>query len=155
MNRSLACSAALALFAATAEAQERPRELRPPDPGAFVIEAAGGALGSLAGIGVVAGVSDCDVEDLGCLLKTVGAGGLLGVVGATIGTTIAAKQTGAPRSVGGAALGAVVGTGAGLGVHWLLNRASDRNLGDWVVVPIFTITQGTFAGLGSRLFGGR
>ena len=153
MTKSLLFVVLLAPAALTA--QDLSRELRPPDPGAFVLESAAGALGSLAGIGLVAAASHCDVEDLGCILKTVGAGGLLGVVGATIGTTIAAKQTGAPRSVGGAALGAVVGTGAGLGLHWLLNRASDRNLGDWVVVPIFTITQGTFAALGSRVLGRR
>jgi hypothetical protein len=55
-----------------------------------------------------------------------------------------------PRSAGGAALGAVVGTGVGLGVHWLLNSNSDRNLGDKIVVPIFVLSQGVFATLGSR-----
>lgn len=118
--------------------------------GNFLLEAAAGTLGSLAGIAVVGLVADCGVEDLGCIIRTVGAGGAMGAIGATAGVTIAARRSNAPRSVAGAALGAVVGTGVGLGVHWLLNRSSDRNLGDAVVVPIFVISQGVFAAVGSR-----
>jgi hypothetical protein len=47
----------------------------------------------------------------------------------------------------------VVGTGFGLGVHYVLNKGSDRNLDDVVVIPIFTLSQGTIAALGSRLLG--
>lgn len=144
---------ALLVLPAALGAQERPHTVRHTDPTAFVIEATGGALGSLAGMGTVAALSDCGVEDLACLLKTVGAGGIMGVLGATVGTKLAANCTGSRSSISGAALGAVVGTGVGLGVHWLLNRGTDNNIGDWVVVPIFTITQGTFAALGSRLLG--
>jgi hypothetical protein len=126
----------------------------PNTNGAFVIEAVGGSLGSLAGMGLLIGLTKtCDGEDLGCIIKKVGAGGAMGVVGSTVGTTLAAKHTGSDRSVLGAALGGVVGTGAGLGIHWLLNRGTDRNLGDWVVFPIFTLSQGTFAAAGSRLLG--
>jgi hypothetical protein len=53
----------------------------------------------------------------------------------------------------GAAGGAIVGTGVGLGVHWLVNQNSDRNIGDDIVAPIFILSQGTFAALGSRLIG--
>ena len=128
----------------------------PGGAGQFALEALGGSLGSLAGMGVTALATRCDVEDLGCLLGAVGVGGLLGVVGATVGTTLVARQTTSQRSVAGAALGAVVGTGAGLGVHYLLNRGTDRNLDDAaVVLPIFAIAQGTFSALGSRLLGSR
>jgi hypothetical protein len=123
--------------------------------GDFALEAAAGALGSLAGIGLTALVSNCGIDDLECTFKTVGAGGLLGALGATAATTVVARQLGSPRSAGGAALGAVVGTGVGLGVHYLLNRESDRNLGDAVVVPIFVVSQGLFAAIGSRLLGAR
>jgi hypothetical protein len=34
--------------------------------------------------------------------------------------------------------GAVIGTGIGLGIHYLLNRESDRNLGDMITIPIFS-----------------
>jgi hypothetical protein len=121
--------------------------------GAFALEALGGTAGSLVGMGIVAAASNCGVEDLGCLLLTVGAGGAVSAIGATVGTTLVARQTGSQRSIGGALLGSVVGTGAGLGVHYLLNRESDRNLGDKVVVPIFALAQGIFAAWGSRLLG--
>jgi hypothetical protein len=129
------------------------RETRTADPKAFILETLGGSVGSLAGIAIVGLASNCDVEDLRCILLTVGAGGALGAAGATIGTSLAARATNAPRSVAGAALGSVVGTGVGLGVHWLLNRSSDRNLGDKIVVPIFVVSQGLFATLGSRALG--
>ena len=121
--------------------------------GAFALEALGGTAGSLVGMGIVSVASNCDVEDLACTLLTVGAGGALSAVGATVGTTLVARQTGSHRSVPGAFLGSVAGTGVGMGVHYLLNRGSDRNLGDKVVVPIFAIAQGVFAAWGSRLVG--
>jgi hypothetical protein len=123
--------------------------------GAFVLEALGGSLGSLAGIGIVALAAHCGHEDLGCVILNVGAGGALGAVGATIGTTLVARHTKSARSVTGAALGALVGTGVGLGLHYAFNHSSDRNLGDAVTVPIFVISQGAFAALGSRLLGQR
>jgi hypothetical protein len=86
-------------------------------------------------------------------LLTVGAGGALSALGAAAGATLVARQTGSYRSAPGALLGSVVGTGVGLGVHYLLNRESDRNLGDKIVVPIFAIAQGVFAAWGSRLAG--
>jgi hypothetical protein len=119
--------------------------------GSFALEALGGSVGSLVGIGIVALSSRCGVDDLGCVITSIGAGGALGVVGATVGTVVTARLTDAPQSGLGAALGAIVGTGVGLGVHYLLNRNSDRNLGDKVVVPIFVISQGVFAAAGSRL----
>lgn len=122
--------------------------------GALFVEALGGSLGSLAGIGIVALAAGCGHEDLGCVILTVGAGGAVGALGATLGTELAARYTGSKHSVLGAALGAVVGTAVGLGVHALLNQNSDRNLGDPVVVPIFVIAQGTFAAIGSRMLGG-
>jgi hypothetical protein len=128
---------------------------RSSDPKAFVLEAGSGSLGSLVGRGLIGLSNKCGVEDLACILLKVGAGGALGAVGATIGTSLAARSMNSPRSVAGAALGAVVGTGVGLGFHWLLNRSSDRNLGDKIVVPIFVVSQGIFAALGSRALGSR
>lgn len=123
--------------------------------GDFAFEAAAGALGSLAGIGLTALVSDCGMDDLGCIIKTVGTGGLLGAIGATAAASFMARQLDSPRSVTGAALGAVLGTGVGLGVHYVLNSGSDRNLGDALVVPIFVVSQGVFAAIGSRILGSR
>jgi hypothetical protein len=133
--------------------QARAAAVQPDGGGALLIEALGGTVGSLVGIGIIGLTANCGVDDLGCVILNVGAGGLLGAIGATVGTTLAARYTGSRRSVLGAALGAVVGTGAGLGIHYVFNQSSDRNLGDAVVVPIFVVSQGVFAALGSRLFG--
>jgi len=124
----------------------------PNSSGSFVVEALSGSVGSLLGIGAIA-LTSCHGDDLGCSIIRVGAGGVVGAVGATIGTTLAAHYTSSRRSVLGAALGAIVGTGVGLGVHYAFNRNSDRNLGDAIVVPIFVLSQGTFAAIGSRMLG--
>lgn len=140
--------------AATRARAAEPTSLAQPNTsGALALEMLGGSVGSLVGIGIVGLTAHCGIDDLGCVILNVGAGGALGVVGATIGTTLVARQTGSRRSIAGASLGALVGTGAGLGIHYLLNQNSDRNLGDAVVVPIFVVAQGTFAALGSRLLG--
>jgi hypothetical protein len=118
-----------------------------------LLEALGGSAGSFIGMGLVGLVSNCGVDDLVCLLKTVGAGGVAGVVGATIGVSVVARATGSRRSVPGAILGAVVGTGLGVLIHIGLDRGTDRNLDDVIVIPIFTVSQGTIAALGSRLLG--
>jgi hypothetical protein len=159
MRTFLSVAATLLLLAAplaTGEAQLAPAPANgivPDSPGALVLESVGGSAGSFAGIGAVMLLSRCDVEDIGCDILTVGAAGLAGVVGATVGTMLTARYTGSRRSAGGAALGAAVGTGVGLGVHYLLNNDSDRNLDDAVVIPIFAISQGTLAAIGSRLVG--
>ncbi len=122
--------------------------------GSFALEALGGSVGSALGMIIVGVSADCDVEDLACLIKTIAGAGALGVVGATAGTILVARRNGSPRSVVGAAAGAMVGTGVALGVHWLLDNNSDRNLDDAeFVIPLFAIGQGTFAALGSRLAG--
>jgi hypothetical protein len=125
------------------------------DGGPFILEALGGSLGSLVGIGLVGLTSRCGVEDLACGITSVGLGGVLGVVGATVGTLVVARYQESPRSAAGAVLGALVGTGVGLGVHYVLNNNSDRNLGDAVVVPIFVLSQGVLAAAGSRVVGRR
>jgi hypothetical protein len=155
-RRALAC-AAFAIIASDANAQQRSgTAARQSDPAAFLLESLGGSVGSLIGIGAVGLSSRCGVDDLGCLILKVGAGGVLGAIGATIGASLAARYTGSPRSAFGAALGAVAGTGVGLGIHYVLNNSSDRNFDDpGVVVPIFIISQGTFAAIGSRLLGAK
>jgi hypothetical protein len=115
-----------------------------------VLEVLGGSLGSAAGIGAVLLISDCGPDDLGCEIVSVIVAGAAGVLGATLGTALVARQTGAKHSVAGAALGAILGTAVGLGVHYLVNRNSDRNLGDAVVVPIFALSQGFFAAIAGR-----
>lgn len=122
--------------------------LSQPGPrSSLALEALGGSLGSAAGIGAVLLLSECGPDDMACDFISVGLAGAAGVLGATLGTTLVARQTGAKHSVSGAALGAILGTAVGLGVHYLLNNNSDRNLDDLVVLPIFAISQGFFAAL--------
>jgi hypothetical protein len=154
-RRGLLAGCIATLLAAPLAFAQPSQSPRVKDPGAFVIEALGGSAGSLIGIGLVGVASRCGVEDLRCILLTVGAGGALGAIGATVGTSLAARYTESERSLGGAAAGAVVGTGVGLGVHYLLNRNSDRNLGDKIVVPIFVLSQGILSAVGSRILAGR
>ena len=97
--------------------------------------------------------SNCGIDDLACAIKTIGAGGLLGVVGATVGTSIAARHTGSPRSLLGGALGAAVGTAAGVGIHYVLTEGGGSNLGEFAVVPIVIASQALAAAIGSRLLG--
>ena len=166
MIRTIALAVALA-SAATLQAQRATpsavSSASPPSSVASVtavssqssvaLEMLAGAAGSLLGMAVVGLSADCGADDLACIISAVGAGGALGAVGATTAVVLTARATGAPRSVLGAALGAIVGTGVGLGVHWMLNRNSDRNLGDRIVLPIFALSQGVGATLGSRALG--
>ena len=116
----------------------------------MALEVLGGSLGSAAGIGAILLISDCGADDLECDIVSASVAGAAGVLGATVGTTLVARQTGAQHSVAGAALGAILGTAVGLGVHYLFNRNSDRNLDDAIVLPIFAISQGFFAAIGGR-----
>ena len=123
--------------------------------GSIPLEMLAGAAGSALGMAVVALGADCGVEDLACGIRRAAGAGAVGAVGATVAVTLTARATDAPASVLGAGLGALVGTGVGLGVHWLLNAGSDRNLDDALVIPIFAVSQGALAALGSRWLGGR
>ena len=146
----LSCFAVLGLASSALGAQDV-REPRFRDPAAFAIEATAASAGSLVGIGIVGLAHRCGVEDLACLILKAGVSGATGALGAAIAHHAAAGYTGTRRSFGGALLGAVLGTGVGVGVHWLLNQGTERNLDDpWVVVPIFTLSQGLVATLGSR-----
>ena len=120
---------------------------------AFLVESAGGMLGSAVGIGVVALSTSCGGDDLGCGILKVGSAGIVGAIGATIGTTLAARHTGSRRSVLGAALGAVVGTGAGVTIHYFLTRAGGSTVGDRAAIAAVILSQGLTSAAGSRLLG--
>ena len=120
---------------------------------AFFIEAAGGVLGSGLGAGIVLLSTSCGGDDLGCGILKIGSAGLVGAIGATVGTTLAARHTGSRRSVVGAALGAVVGTGAGLAIQYFVTRGRASTLGDRIAAPIIIVSQGVVSAVGSRLVG--
>ena len=119
----------------------------------FFVEAAGGVLGSGLGAGIVLLSTSCGGDDLGCGILKIGSAGLVGAIGATLGTTLAARHTGSRRSVVGAALGAVVGTGAGLTIQYFVTRGRASTLGDRTAAPIIIVSQGIVSAIGSRLVG--
>ena len=157
MRTTLTLAIAVLLLVATALDAEAQAAAAPgivsDSPSALVLEVVGASAGSFIGIGAVRLLKACGVDDMRCDFVMFGAEMVAGVAGATAGTMLTARYTGSRRSVGGATLGAALGTGVGLGVHYLLNNNSDRNLDDAVVIPIFAISQGVFAALGSRLLG--
>src|SRR5215211_8087548 len=99
------------LPATSADAQRVTRS----EVSAFAIEAAGGTLGSLAGVALglaVARIDSCDSEDLACILSGLSVGGLGGVVGATLGTVVAGRRFETRPSTAGAIVGSLVGVAA-------------------------------------------
>lgn len=140
----------LSLAPASAVAQ---RETR-PGVNAFAIEAAGGTVGSLAGVALglaVARVDSCDSEDLSCILSGISVGGLGGVIGATLGTVVAGRRFDTRPSAAGAFIGSLVGVAAGIGVVHLITEEASTRLGRVGSVLVFSTTQGVVTALGSRI----
>src|SRR5215213_3141780 len=89
------------LPAASADAQTSTRS----GVSAFAIEAAGGTVGSVAGVALglaVARIDSCDSEDLACILSGLSVGGLGGAVGATVGTVLVGRKFDTRPSTAGA-----------------------------------------------------
>ena len=121
---------------------------------AFVIETAGGTVGSLAGVTLglaVARIDNCDSEDLACILSGLSLGGLGGVVGATLGTVVVGRRFDTRPSTAGAIAGSLVGVAAGLGVVHLITEEASTRLGRVGGVLVFSTTQGLLTALGSRI----
>jgi hypothetical protein len=119
----------------------------------MVIEAAGGTLGSAAGIGVglaVARPDECDGEDIECILRGVGAVGLIAAVTAPLGTYALGNALDTGVSGWGALLGSVAGLAAGAGVIKLFDEAGENLDGAGAVVAV-SLTHGVVTALGSRL----
>ena len=114
-----------------------------------------GTLGSAAGMTGVFVLVDCGVEDLACGIRRAALAGVAGVATSTAAVVATARATRTAYSTPGAFAGALIGTGVGLGLHALINRNSDRNIGDYITLPIFALSQGTLAALGSRLIASR
>lgn len=121
---------------------------------AFWIESGGGALGSVAGISAavaVAGMRECDPDDLGCAFGKVGLAGATSIAGTTIGTRVAGLRSDTAPSTGGALLGAVVGTAFGATLHHLVTEQMGMRIGRPGTAIILAISQGLAAGAGSRI----
>lgn len=149
-----------ALLQAPAQAQAPTRAQAPagtpPGTGeSFLIEAAGGAVGSLAGLwlGVgLGGVGECGVENLECMLK----GAAVALVGSAAGAGIGAWGAGRWRetepSGWGAAVGGVAGLAAALGVVRILEESSPRGGEGVGAIVAHGVTHGLVTALFTRIF---
>jgi hypothetical protein len=122
---------------------------------AFVVEALGGSAGSALGIGlglVIAKPGGCPSnDDIACILRRLGAVGIIAVAGTTVGTVVAGRWAGTDPSIVGALLGAAVGAAAGIGLEHLITEEMNQSLGDAGAVVLFSVSQGILAAAGSRL----
>lgn len=133
------------------EAQRDPRS----GASAFTVEALGGTVGSLAGVGagllLTRAVNECESEDLVCNLRRAATTGVASVVGATVGTYVAGRAANTEPSVVGSLLGAVAGAAAGVGVVHLLTEETNVARNNATLVVAFSLTQGVVTAIGSRL----
>jgi hypothetical protein len=122
---------------------------------AFAAEALGGAIGSALGIAIglaVAKPDECPPEDdVVCPLRRLGVTGIIGIAGATLGTTVAGRWAGTDPSILGAFLGAAAGAAVGIGLEHLMTEEMGQSLGNAGTVVLFSVTQGILAAAGSRI----
>ena len=144
----------LLLAPALAAAQPRPASNLPaPAEHRFAVEAAGGVVGSLAGVGlaVAAGAARrCGVDDLGCVIRDVALIGAVSTAGSAAGAYGVWRWRRTEPSGLGATLGAVVGVAAGVGAMQLVEEAGIRP-NNVVRTVIYSTAQGLVTALGSRL----
>ena len=119
---------------------------------AFLIEAAGGIAGSLAGFALVySAADDCEPEDLACDLGHAGAAVGVSTAAAAGGVFLAGRLGKTDPSGVGAALGALVGAVAGLGMAHLVTEELNVVNSDAGAIITYSVTQGIVAALGSRI----
>lgn len=119
---------------------------------AFLIEAAGGSIGSLLGFGVIYLVADdCDVEDTACLLESAFTAVAVGTVGSAVGSVLLGRAADTDPSLAGASLGALAGAAAGIGMWHLLTEELNVVQKSEVGVLVYAVTQGVVTALGSRV----
>jgi hypothetical protein len=141
------------LSAACAGAAEAQRT-EPSGVRAFSVEAAGGTIGSLAGVVTglaIARIDRCGDEELSCNLSALAVGAIAGTVGATAGAVIAGRMGDTRPSTIGAFAGAVAGAFAGVGVIHLLTEEANVRLNRPGVLVVFSLAQGVLTAAGSRL----
>ena len=120
---------------------------------AFAVEAAGGAVGSAVGLGlVIAAVRDCDSEDVvRCALLPAAGALLAGTALSATGAVLAGRANHTEPSVPGAIVGAVAGAFAGVGVDHLLREELNAHHSRVATVLSIAVVQGVVTSLGSRV----
>ena len=131
-----------------------PGQEREPRSGAeaFGIEWLGATLGSAAGFGLAAALTgDCG-EDLACIINGFSLSLLTSSAGAAGGGYVAGNLVRTQPSAVGSIIGALVGAAAGVGTVHLVSEDLDLTHSDFLVGVTYTINQGLFTALGSRVF---
>jgi uncharacterized membrane protein YfcA len=150
----LTVSVLLLLPFVTLGAQRAPRS----GGSAFAVEAVGGVVGSLVGVGagllIANAVNACESEDLVCDIRRVTTTGVASIAGATLGTVVAGRTADTQPSTLGAFLGALAGTAAGVGMVHLLTEETKIARNNATLVVAYSVTQGIVAAVGSRIVSG-
>jgi len=142
------------LLSAACAADAGAQRAEPSGARAFTIEAAGGTVGSLAGVVTglaIARIDRCGDEELSCNLSALVVGAIAGTIGATAGSVIAGRMNDTRPSPIGAFAGAVAGAFAGVGAIHLLTEEANVRLNRPVVLVVFSVAQGVLTAAGSRL----
>ena len=152
MKRSILGLVLLVLLGVDVQSAHAQRAVRSSGE-AFAIEAAGGAVGAAAGFGAAMLFTDREEcgDDITCVLDQVAFVGALATVGAAAGTYFTGTAFDTEPNAIGAALGAVVGAAAAIGLDHLLTEELNTNAPEAVRFGAFAITQGVVTALGSRL----
>ena len=135
-------------------AQEAPRG-SPGTAESYLTEAAGGALGSVAGFGIgiaLARPDECNSEDLGCILNGVAVALVGSAAGAGVGAWSAGRWRDTEPSGWGAAIGAVAGAAGGVGVIKLIEEIDPGGAEGVGAIAIYGLTHGLVTALFTRVF---
>jgi hypothetical protein len=130
----------------------------PPTPlttgQSFLVEWGGGAVGSAIGGGIgflIASESDCPTEELACSFEKAGIALAASAVGSGAGTWLAGRMGDTEPSGLGAAIGALLGVPAGIGVVHLLSEDTEWVRNDAALFASYALTQGIVSAIGSRI----
>ena len=121
---------------------------------AFAAEAAGGVLGSAAGVVLglaVSKVDDCDVEDLECTIKGLGVAGVGSVIGSTAGVLLGGRSVKSRPSGIGALIGSLAGVAAGVALVHGMTEEVNLKLDKPTTIIVYSLAQGVLSAAGSRL----
>ena len=126
----------------------------PPVTGAaaFLIESAGGTIGSAAGFGfALATFKDCGTDDLRCDITSAVGAMAIATVGSATGAYLAGKLGNTRPSGLGVAIGSIAGAAAGAGAWHFVNEELNLATSDVTSVAVYAVTQGIVTAIGSRI----
>jgi hypothetical protein len=155
MNPSTVGLAAFLLLMSSGGLSAQDAPTSPPSTGQrLLVEWGGGTVGSAVGGGIgllIASESDCPSDELACSFEKAGIALAASALGSGAGTWFGGRMGETEPSGLGAAIGALLGVPAGIGVVHLLSEDTDWVRSDAVLFASFAITQGIVSAVGSRI----